>query len=318
MNRVRVNLRGWVLMLTTEQINDHSKWISIFEPLPHERLDLIEKYEVTQELLDYAIDPYEKARVEIDPDAGVTLLIFDVYVPTHAVTAPQTAPIGIMLTANNIITFTNAKTNFVNGIIANQLQLLKKHEEIGDKLNLVFPVLYRLSTDYFGPLRRADQQRQEIQRNLQRRTGRQAITQFMEIETGLVYILTSLKGNVSLLEEFKRRFGNHITTKQYNDLDDVIVEAQQGLEMAQMTSDVSARVSNAYSKVLDSDLNQTMKYLTIYSIVLSIPTIVSGFYGENVKLPLANGTYSWVFTIFITIVLMLACVIFLINRHWWK
>ncbi len=93
---------------------------------PHERLDLIEKYEVTQELLDYAIDPYEKARVEIDPDAGVTLLIFDVYVPTHAVTAPQTAPIGIMLTANNIITFTNAKTNFVNGIIANQLQLLKK------------------------------------------------------------------------------------------------------------------------------------------------------------------------------------------------
>lgn len=305
-------------MLTTEQINDHSKWISIFEPLPHERLDLIEKYEVTQELLDYAIDPYEKARVEIDPDAGVTLLIFDVYVPTHAVTVPQTAPIGIMLTANNIITFTNAKTNFVNGIIANQLQLLKKHEENGDKLNLVFPVLYRLSTDYFGPLRRADQQRQEIQRNLQRRTGRQAITQFMEIETGLVYILTSLKGNVSLLEEFKRRFGNHITTKQYNDLDDVIVEAQQGLEMAQMTSDVSARVSNAYSKVLDSDLNQTMKYLTIYSIVLSIPTIVSGFYGENVKLPLANGTYSWVFTIFITIVLMLACVIFLINRHWWK
>lgn len=305
-------------MLTTEQINDHSKWISIFEPLPHERLDLIEKYEVTQELLDYAIDPYEKARVEIDPDAGVTLLIFDVYVPTHAVTAPQTAPIGIMLTANNIITFTNAKTNFVNGIIANQLQLLKKHEENGDKLNLVFPVLYRLSTDYFGPLRRADQQRQEIQRNLQRRTGRQAITQFMEIETGLVYILTSLKGNVSLLEEFKRRFGNHITTKQYNDLDDVIVEAQQGLEMAQMTSDVSARVSNAYSKVLDSDLNQTMKYLTIYSIVLSIPTIVSGFYGENVKLPLANGTYSWVFTIFITIVLMLACVIFLINHHWWK
>lgn len=305
-------------MLTIEQINDHSKWISIFEPLPHERLDLIEKYEVTQELLDYAIDPYEKARVEIDPDAGVTLLIFDVYVPTHAVTAPQTAPIGIMLTANNIITFTNAKTNFVNGIIANQLQLLKKHEENGDKLNLVFPVLYRLSTDYFGPLRRADQQRQEIQRNLQRRTGRQAITQFMEIETGLVYILTSLKGNVSLLEEFKRRFGNHITTKQYNDLDDVIVEAQQGLEMAQMTSDVSARVSNAYSKVLDSDLNQTMKYLTIYSIVLSIPTIVSGFYGENVKLPLANGTYSWVFTIFITIVLMLVCVIFLINRHWWK
>ena len=305
-------------MLSTEKINDHSWWISVFEPLPRERAALIEKYEVTQELLDYAIDPYEKARVEVDPDAGVTLLIFDVYVPTHAVTAPQTAPIGIMLTTNNIITFTNAKTNFVNGIIANQLRILQKRGPVTDKLDLVFPVLYRLSTTYFGPLRRVDQQRQQIQQNLQKRTGRKAITEFMEIETGLVYILTSLKGNVSLLAEFKRRLTGKMSTRQSNDLDDVIVEAQQGLEMAQMTSDVSERVSNAYSKVLDSDLNQTMKYLTIYSIVLSIPTIVGGFYGENVKLPLANWDYSWLITIGITIVLMVACVIFLINRRWWK
>lgn len=306
-------------MLSTEEINEHSRWISVFEPLPRERAALIEKYEVTQELLDYAIDPYEKARVEVDPDAGVTLLIFDVYVPTHAVTAPQTAPIGIMLTTNNIITFTNAETNFVNGIIANQLRILQNRGPVTDKLNLVFPVLYRLSTNYFGPLRRVDQQRQQIQQNLQKRTGRKAITEFMEIETGLVYILTSLKGNVSLLEEFKRRFATRMSTRQSNDLDDVIVEAQQGLEMAQMTSDVSERVSNAYSKVLDSDLNQTMKYLTIYSIVLSIPTIVSGFYGENVKyLPFANGNLSWLITLVITLVLMVVCVIFLINRHWWK
>lgn len=305
-------------MLSTERINAHSWWISVFEPLPHERQDLIQKYEVTKELLDYAIDPYEKARVEVDPDAGVTLLIFDVYVPTHEVTAPQTAPIGIMLTNNNLITFTNAKTNFVNGIIANQLKRLQNRDTVVEKLNLVLAVLYRLSTDYFGPLRRVDQKRQQIQRSLQRRTGRKAITEFMEIETGLVYMLTSLKGNVSLLEEFERRMNPIMSTRQRNDLDDVIVEAQQGLEMAQMTSDVSARVSNAYSKVLDSDLNQTMKFLTIYSILLSIPTIVAGFYGENVALPLANKSYSWIITIVIAILLMVLCAVFLIRKDWWK
>ena len=305
-------------MLSTERINAHSWWISVFEPLPHERQDLIQKYEVTKELLDYAIDPYEKARVEVDPDAGVTLLIFDVYVPTHEVTAPQTAPIGIMLTNNNLITFTNAKTNFVNGTIANQLKRLQNRDTVVEKLNLVLAVLYRLSTDYFGPLRRVDQKRQQIQRSLQGRTGRKAITEFMEIETGLVYMLTSLKGNVSLLEEFERRMNPIMSTRQRNDLDDVIVEAQQGLEMAQMTSDVSARVSNAYSKVLDSDLHQTMKFLTIYSILLSIPTIVAGFYGENVALPLANKSYSWIITIVIAILLMILCAVFLIRKDWWK
>lgn len=305
-------------MLSAELINEQSYWISVFEPLPHEREDLINKYEVTKELLDYAIDPYEKARVEVDWDAGVTLLIFDVYVPTHEVSAPQTAPIGIMLTANNVLTFTNAQTNFVNGILAKQLKTMKKRGPVNDRFDFILPTLYKLSTSYFGPIRRADQQRQQIQRNLQNHTERKAITEFMEIETGLVYILTSLKGNVSLLEEFKRRFGSRMSHRQLNDLDDIIIEAQQGLEMAQMTSDVSARVSDAYSKVLDSNLNQTMKFLTIYSIVLAIPPIVSGFYGENVRsLPFAQSEWAWQITIAITLIMILLSIWFLFNRHWW-
>ena len=305
-------------MLSAELINEQSYWISVFEPLPHEREDLINKYEVTKELLDYAIDPYEKARVEVDRDAGVTLLIFDVYVPTHEVSAPQTAPIGIMLTANNVLTFTNAQTNFVNGILAKQLKTMKKRGPVNDRFDFILPTLYKLSTSYFGPIRRADQQRQQIQRNLQNHTERKAITEFMEIETGLVYILTSLKGNVSLLEEFKRRFGSRMSHRQLNDLDDIIIETQQGLEMAQMTSDVSARVYDAYSKVLDSNLNQTMKFLTIYSIVLAIPPIVSGFYGENVRsLPFAQSEWAWQITIAITLIMILLSIWFLFNRHWW-
>lgn len=304
-------------MLSTEKINSSSQWISVFEPLPNERQALINKYEVTQEMLGYAIDPYEKARVEVDPAAGVTLLIFDVYVPTHSQASAQTAPIGIMLTRNNLITFTNAQTNFVNGLIAKELSLLQHNGNISDRFNLVFPVLYQLSTAYFGPLRKADQQRQQLQESLGKHTARKAITEMTEIETGLVYILTSLKGNVSLLEELKRRYPD-LSTKQQNDLDDVIVEAQQGLEMAQMTSDVSERVSNAYTKVLDSNLNETMKFLTVYSIVLSIPTIVSGFYGENVKsLPFANSAFAWQITVLIALILMGVCLWIMFNKRWW-
>lgn len=303
-------------MLTAENINERSHWISVFEPLAHERQELIDKYEVTTEMLDYAIDPYEKARVEVDQNAGVTLLIFDVYVPTHEISAPQTAPIGIMLTNNNVITFTNAQTNFVNGIFANELNELKDKGPIDDKIDLVLPVLYQLSTAYFEPIRRADSQRQTIQRNIHDHTNRKVISDFMEIETGLVYILTSLRGNVSLLQEFKRR--THLSDKQSDDLDDVLIEAQQGLEMAQMTSDVSARVSDAYSKVLDSELNQTMQFLTVFSIILAIPPIVSGFYGENVKLPLASGPYAWIFTIVVSVVLILGAAVVMRNRHWWR
>ena len=306
-------------MLSSTKINPRGYWVSVFEPLPKERQELFDKYEVTPELLDYAIDPYEKARVEIDRDANVTLLIFDVYVPSHQVSAPQTAPVGIMLTKNNVLTFTNAKTNFVNGLFATHLEKQRAKQEVDDQFDFILPVLYRLSTNYFAPIRRADAQRQQIQRTLQKRTERRAISEFLELETGLVYLLTSLQGNVGLLQEFRRRFAPLLNQDQVNTLDDVIVEAQQGLEMAQMTSNVTARVSDAYSKVLDSNLNQTMKFLTVVSIALSIPPIVSGFYGENVKsLPFAQSDWAWQITILITLIMMGLAIVLIFNKRWWK
>lgn len=88
--------------------------------------------------------------------------------------------------------------------------------------------------------------------------------------------------------------------------------------MAQMASTLSQRVSSASSKVLDSRLNETMRFLTVYSIVLAIPPIVSGFYGENVKLPGADLDWAWQLTIMITLIMIVLSIWFIFNKHFWK
>jgi len=306
-------------MLSSVQLNEHSYWVSVFEPLPNERQELFERYEVTSDMLDYAIDPFEKARIEIDHDAHITLLIFDVYVAHPEEDDDVTAPIGIMLTNNNVLTFTNAQTNFVNGVIAQLIKDVRDHHPINSIYDVVLPLLYQLSTDYFMPIRKADNQRKVLQKNIRKRNERVSINNFMELETNLVYVLSSLQGNVSLLQEFKRRFVYTLSSDQQDKLDDAIIEAQQGLEMAQMTSDVVSRVSSAYSNVLDSNLNQTMKFLTVYSIILAIPPIVSGFYGENVKsMPFAQNDWAWQITIIITLIFIALSIWFMLNKRWWK
>lgn len=54
-----------------------------------------------------------------------------------------------MLTENNVLTFTNAHTNFVNGLIAEQLKRLQAHGDIDTRYDFILPILYRLSTAYF-------------------------------------------------------------------------------------------------------------------------------------------------------------------------
>ena len=161
-----------------------------------------------------------------------------------------------MFTNDNLITFTTEQTNFVTELLEEQVNHKSDTQHINDQIDLVLPMLYQLSTDYFAPIRQADSQRVEIQRSLERRTDRKAIAAFVNLETGLIYILTSLRGHVSLLTDLKRR-QRHLTTQQTNDLDDVLLEAEQGLEMATMTSNIIERISNVYSNVLDSHLHRS-------------------------------------------------------------
>ena len=304
-------------MLTVTPVTPHLNWINVQNPTSEETIKLVTQYQVTDEMLAYAIDPDERARVEADPRANITLLIFDVYCVPDDVAESQTAPIGIMFTNDNLITFTTEQTNFVTELLEEQVDHKSDTQHINDQIDLVLPMLYQLSTDYFAPIRQADSQRVEIQRSLERRTDRKAIAAFVNLETGLIYILTSLRGNVSLIKDLKRRSRN-LTTQQTNDLDDVLIEAEQGLEMATMTSNIIERISNAYSKVLDSNLNNTMRFLTIYSIVLTIPSIVFGFFGQNVHLPFESSPIGWELTIMVMLVLAVLTMWLLMNNHWWR
>ncbi len=305
-------------MIKTNQLTPTNYWISVTAPTAHERSLLSQRYHVAPSLLDYALDPYEKARIEKDETAGITLFIFDIVLPQHKLSEPDTTPVGLMLTPSHLITFTTDTTDFANVLIARQIEKMVATRQGHDNLDLLIRIMYKFTTAYFDPIRQADIERMRIQRNLQQTMNRSAISSLMTIETGLVYILSSLQGNIALLQEFDRRYQKKMTEAQSEALDDVLVEAQQGLEMAQMASTLTQRVSDAYSKVLDSNLNQTMKFLTVYSIILAIPPIVSGFYGENVKLPLADTDWAWQLTIVITLIMILISIWFILNKHWWR
>ena len=136
----------------------------------------------------------------------------------------------------------------------------------------------------------------------------------MDLETTLVYFLTSLKSNNDMLQSLKRFVPVKFSAAQLERLDDIIVEAQQGLEMANIASDIIGRVSNAYSNILDNSLNNTMWVLTIFSIVLTMPNIVFGFFGQNVDLPFMKNPFGWEITVFIAVALC-ALTIWLLRRN---
>ena len=87
------------------------------------------------------------------------------------------------------------------------------------------------------------------------------------------------------------------------------MENQQAIEMTRIYRDIIQGTRELLSSVMDNRLNNAMKYLASITIVMAIPTIISGIYGMNVAekwMPLAETPYGFGI---ICLLILLGCII---------
>lgn len=269
-------------MIKVHELSDDFRWVAVNNYTENDYHQLVSEEHVTDEMLGYATDQHERGRLEYDAKSAITTIIFDVV------------------------------TEDVEDMLADEIDA--DWEDVLHPYDHIFNVLYKLSRQYFSAINKINKQRQDIQMKMKKQIQRSVIIQLMDLETTLVYFLTSLKSNNDMLQSLKRFVPVKFSAAQLERLDDIIVEAQQGLEMANIASDIIGRVSNAYSNILDNSLNNTMWVLTIFSIVLTMPNIVFGFFGQNVDLPFMKNPFGWEITVFIAVALC-ALTIWLLRRN---
>ncbi|MBA1392825.1 magnesium transporter CorA family protein, partial [Lactobacillus sp. XV13L] len=88
-------------------------------------------------------------------------------------------------------------------------------------------------------------------------------------------------------------------------LDDVLVECRQVKQMVETELDIVQRITETFNVIANNNLNDTMKFLTIWSLILTVPTIVTGFFGMNVGLPWMKVSFAWIIIVVICIILSL-------------
>ena len=121
--------------------------------------------------------------------------------------------------------------------------------------------------------------------------------QLLNIQKSLVYFETSLKSNQLLLEKLKKTRILKFDEDDRDWLDDVDVDNRQAMEMADTYTNIMAQMMDACASLISNNLSIVMKRMTIISIVITIPTFVTSFFGMNIPLPWGNaGFLGMVFT----------------------
>ncbi len=112
--------------------------------------------------------------------------------------------------------------------------------------------------------------------------------------------------NEGVLEKLMRsRF-----IKQYEEdhdlLEDVIIEYKQALEMANIYATIINSTMDAYASIISNNLNLVMKFMAAMTIVLAVPTVISGFFGQNIQFPFYGATFAadpWPFILILVLTL---------------
>ncbi len=270
----------------------------------HCQLNRLE-YDIELDDLSSSLDEEESSRITLED--GYTLLLVDIPTPEvrHEKKMYTTIPLGIVIKQDTIITICREDTPVINYFINNRV----KEFSTKKKMRFIYQILFRSAYLYQLYLRGIDKKRVEIEERVEGDTQNIDLIELHELESTLVYFATSLRSNSVVIERLRR----YKRLEQYPEdmelLEDVIVEYQQAIEMTTIYRDIIDGTRELLSSIIDNRLNNVMKYLTSITIVMAIPTIISGIYGMNVDekwMPFAETPFGFGV---ICIIIVVICII---------
>ena len=288
-------------------------WVNVVAPTAEEEEALISQFSIPADYMKSSLDEEETSRIETED--GNTLIIIDVPVSDKLDDSMMyyTLPIGIIVTEMNVITV-SLKDNAVikelaDGVLKNVHTNLKTH--------FILHILYRIANRFLQNHKQIDKISNYTEHQLRVSMKNKELIQLLDLEKSLVYFSTSLKSNEMTLEKILR--GRYI--KLYDEdqdlLEDVLVEMKQAIEMANIYLNILSGTMDAFASVISNNLNIVMKVLTSITIIMTIPTIVFGFYGMNVTSGLPFDG-NWLYIMGLTIILTVSVTILLWKKKMFK
>ena len=288
-------------------------WINLTAPTLEECADISEQFGMDIADVRAALDDEESSRISIEDT--YTLVLVDI--PSAEVRNNRhsytTIPLGILMTEEVVITVCAEETAVLRTFVEQRVREFSTKKQ----MRFTYQILYNACMVYQSLLRSIDHKRTEIEERIDQNTEDVDLIDLHELESNLVYFATSLRANGVVLDRLSR-YGN---LRKYNEdqelLEDVVIENKQAIEMTQIYRDIIKGTRELMSTVINNRLNNAMKYLAAITIVMSIPTIISGLWGMNVSgkwMPLSNTPFGFGILCMVTLAICIVAMIILKRR----
>ena len=260
-------------------------WIKLVDPTPEEIRDIITAAQIPEHFFGFAVNEDDCPRIIL----GKRCILAIIHVPISLGNdLYETSPLSIILTPELTITISDALVQVIPGSTERSRFLF----DTTKLTQFFFQILYHADTVFLQYIRRIRKRTDEIEVFLRKSTHNKEIFQLLDLKKGLTYFTAALRGNVIVAQTILRmrsdpqmRYLLQMHEEDEDVLESVIIENKRALELAQTYSEILNNMMNAFSSVINNNLNHIMRILTSVTIVVSIPTMSSSFWSMNLAVP---------------------------------
>lgn len=277
-------------------------WINIIDPLETELNEFAKLHNLDFDLLVEGLDPNELPRIEIENKITYTFV--------KATSKHKYLSTLLIVTGDNfIITISKDSISAIDKILENKYkivttQIMKSYLEILWLINeeMENKMLFMVKA-------------------VQRKKASTILLKEEDIEFLLETedFMNNLSTTYNYTSHLYSRLIKNLKFKkvELELLEDLIVESEQGYNLSKASLKTISNIRNYYSIINANRLNRTIRVLTIFTVLMSVPASIGAIYGMNVKIPLENNEFVFYYISFIIFAIMGSILYYLKKKEWY-
>lgn len=293
-----------------QQITDvrSGVWVHVVAPTDEELVKLVGDFKLDEDIVKDATDFYEVPRME--KSDGVTYF-FTRYPYRDQQEGNATAPILIIIGKSFVITIAVHEVPQFKKIFSGDKPIFTT-----EKAKLFIQIVSIFTTSFDKELRRLQKAVHRDRVRLSRISSKD-IERLVGYESKLNNMVDALVPTNVWLQQvtgssaYMQLFADDIEIMQ-----DLVIDNSQVVNSARSVLTTIQNIRGATEAIMTSRLNNALRILTILTILLTIPLVITSMYGMNVNLPLQDNPNAFYFIVSFSTVL-LATIIFIFRKNDW-
>jgi magnesium transporter len=287
-------------------------WINLIDPSAEEIVRLEQELGIPQSFIRHSLDIDEMARAEKEGDTLLIVLRIPCFQGEAAPIPYRSISLGVIITARLIVTICKQDHQILREISLEHLHKLATTQPSRFALQLLMSAV----DTYLSYLREINRVVDALEDKLQASLKNKEVLDLLRYQKSLVYFTTGLKSNELMMERLQKSQFFQMDPDDEEFLEDVFTEIHQAIEMTSISSDILSQMMDAFASIISNNLNVVMKFLTLFTIILTFPTMMASFYGMNVGLPWQHSPYAFGLTLVVSLGMSFLIALIFWRKHW--